>query len=620
MKEINKRSNKVTSVVLAGTLSVASLGVGAIGISSLDTVEPAQAYATSSDTASGQSSPASTDANYEKGQVVYAKSSATGEVSGVHVVNSFKTDSNVTLSDAGSYTSISNLTNTNEIDTKNDNCTFTADGSGNFMYQGDLPTSSNLPWKLDVSYELDGKSVSAEELAGRNGSLSMKFKIEPTSSSTEMENYSNNYLIQATAKFDNSICSNIVADGATSAQSSGSTQLTYMVFPGKSGEFTITADVNNFEFDGLTVVGVPLSIALNIEDSEFDEAKEDLNILKDAIETLNDGASELRVGSSSFSSGLSKLSSNSKTLLNGSSKFFKALNSAGNAGKSLDNAVSNKLSSGIQQLKSGSSTYANSLNSQAEALSAKTAGKSVETLTADYASALSTYTQTYTAVYTQIYTALIQTGQTPAVASHAAATQAMQNESVLSSLENLNAKVKTLGETSGNLGALQALTEVSQGYSKIEGGISTFSTSVETLESGTDTLSSGLQELGTAYADLNSGIATYTAGVDTLAGNYSSLDSGLTTLASGTAQLQSETANIDSEMVSAVKDKLTEYLNPSFTLADFVNGSSDHIKSVQFVYMTEVVEIESEVAQQTEETTENKSFFEKFISLFTLCQ
>ena len=69
-------------------------------------------------------------------------------------------------------------------------------------------------------------------------------------------------------------------------------------------------------------------------------------------------------------------------------------------------------------------------------------------------------------------------------------------------------------------------------------------------------------------------------------------------------------------MADTVKDKLQDYLNPSFTLTDFVNGSTDHIKRVQFVYMTDAIEVEDEEPATAEETSQDEGFFEKLFALF----
>ena len=57
-------------------------------------------------------------------------------------------------------------------------------------------------------------------------------------------------------------------------------------------------------------------------------------------------------------------------------------------------------------------------------------------------------------------------------------------------------------------------------------------------------------------------------------------------------------------MVATVKDKLQDYLNPNFTLTDFVNGSTDHIRQVQFLYMTDATEVADGEPATSKETSQ----------------
>lgn len=610
------KARKLTACALSGILSFALLGAGAFDYFAAPLAAANEDGATNTDTASKNRQ------DFTKSQVVYAKGTATGDICGVYVVNNFTSSKNASIKDCCDYSNITNLTDTSEIKTDNNTCSFTTNDKGEFMYQGDMPASTELPWSVSVKYKLDGKTMPTDELAGKSGSLKMIIKIKPTNGNSSIKDYSDNFLIQASAKLDNSICSNIVADGATSAQSSGSTQLSYMVFPGKNGNFTINCDVTDFEFDGWTIVGVPLSIALNIDDDEFSDATDDLTKLKDAIEKLDYGAYKLNIGSGDVAAGLNTLSSMSSNLSSGASSFQKAINKIKNGTDKLDTSISEDLTSGTKQLSIGSKAYIDGINSQVQTLKDKTSGSTTEALKAGYAQALSTYTQTYTAVYTQIYTQLIQTGQSADEASQNAASQAMQNESVASALSTLNNKVEELAEFSGNLGAMQGLLSATSAYSEIDSGISSLNSSAQLLAEGSSSLSSGMDKLASGYENLNSGISKYTAGVDKLAGNYKAINSGTETLSNGTKELRDETSDIDTKMIETVKDKLMQYLNPDFTMRDFVNGDTEHIERVQFIYMTDAIDAEEETSEtQSQDESQDKKqeeqgFFEKLAALF----
>ena len=85
--------------------------------------------------------------------------------------------------------------------------------------------------------------------------------------------------------------------------------------------------------------------------------------------------------------------------------------------------------------------------------------------------------------------------------------------------------------------------------------------------------------------------------------------------AGGTQELQDQTTGISGKMIDAVRDKLTEYLNPSFTLHDFVNDSTEGIENVQFVYKTDAIEIPDDDEEEAE-PEDNRTFFEKLLALF----
>ena len=230
-----------------------------------------------------------------KTQVVYAKASATGSQEGVYVVNQFESEdgSRAKASDAGDYESVKNLTDDQQLSASGTSA-FDVSADEPFLYQGDLASSTQLPWTVKAGYKLDGKTVLAEQLAGASGKLEMTLDIQPN---PECESaYADNFLLQVSGSFDNDLASSVEADGATLAQSAGNTQASYMVFPGKSGSYTINADVRDFEFGGWTIVGVPLSIARpDIHVVLMDALGKRVKFLQSVIDRLNLNAEAVHI-------------------------------------------------------------------------------------------------------------------------------------------------------------------------------------------------------------------------------------------------------------------------------------------------------------------------------------
>lgn len=109
--------------------------------------------------------------------------------------------------------------------------------------------------------------------------------------------------------------------------------------------------------------------------------------------------------------------------------------------------------------------------------------------------------------------------------------------------------------------------------------------------------------------------AAYTQGVSTLASSYGTFSSGVGTLASGANELAAQTNDLDRKALDSVKDQLSDFLNPQFTQQDFVNGSTEDIDTVQFIYMTDQVKA-PKTAKDTATEKPEQTFLQKLATLF----
>ena len=128
-------------------------------------------------------------------------------------------------------------------------------------------------------------------------------------------------------------------------------------------------------------------------------------------------------------------------------------------------------------------------------------------------------------------------------------------------------------------------------------------------------------------AQLSDGSSIYVNALNSNLANVSAKVGGKTLDAAKAAYAQSLTAYTQTitavyterytAKIQAGIDALQDYLNPSFTMTDFVNGSSEHIKRVQFVIMTDAIEVEAQDNSASETPSKEKGFFEKLLALFT---
>lgn len=265
-----------------------------------------------------------------KEEVVYVNLSNRGEAQNAHVVNAYELSSEGNIIDYGNYTNVSNLTTTEPITLENDMISVKAP-KGRFYYQGDL-AEFQLPWCISITYELNGKEVPPESLAGASGHLTLLTDIQknPAGDSAFFENYA----LQITVTLNAELCQNIKSEGATIANAGKNKAITYTVLAGKEKKFSLTTDVTDFVMEGIQINGVSLSMDLDPpDDTEFTEM---VNEMQSSVSSLNGGAIDLKNGARDFKSGLSQLSGQSSSLTEGSSAVVDGLG---------------QLSAGVNQIK-----------------------------------------------------------------------------------------------------------------------------------------------------------------------------------------------------------------------------------------------------------------------------
>ena len=292
--------------------------------------------------------------NTEKEENVYVNLREDGSVEKIYVVNSYHMDTAGDILDYGTYDSVKNLTSDTKIEQKNDTITAEA-AKGKFNYQGDMK-SKDMPWDISIDYKLDGAEISAEELAGKSGALTITLS---TKQNRKVDtSFFDNYLLQATIALDTERCSNIRAEGSTEANVGNDKQLLYNIMAGQEKEMVIMADVKDFEMDAISFKAVPASFDLDSSSVDMSELTDKTAELSDATMTLNDGAKELLNGSETLQNGLQEYA----------------------GGVDAVYAGADSLLEGISTLKGGISSYAEGtaqVDSGVNTLAEKTAGMPV---------------------------------------------------------------------------------------------------------------------------------------------------------------------------------------------------------------------------------------------------
>lgn len=327
------KKNRIIAVVLAATLVCSLAGVSALaaGKQKTDTASPAAAQTDSADT-----TPSSTT-----GETVYVIANADGSAKKVIVSQKYDPDDPNAAQEARSSL-------TDAVNVKDDNC-----------WQG--TTDKPLPVTMHITYTLDGKSVSADALAGKSGHVTMRFDYENTQYETKTiagksQRIYVPFAVLTGAILDSDNFRNVSVTNGKLVDDGDHTVVVGMAFPGLQENLAldtdkleipsyveVSADVTDFSIE-TTLTVVTNSVFNDVDDDNLDkdaldELSDDLDKLTDAMEQLMDGSDELfdgldtlldkshdlADGVGQLSSGLKKLDANSAQLNEGAKTVFNTL-------------------------------------------------------------------------------------------------------------------------------------------------------------------------------------------------------------------------------------------------------------------------------------------------------
>lgn len=562
---------------------------------------------------------AASEAEFTAEEVIYARLGADGTPKEGYAVVALNVSSAGTVTHYGDYSAVVNLSDTTPIGYADGAVTMEAE-PGRWYYEGTL-AEVELPWDIEITYELDGEAISPEELGGKSGEL--EINIRTSKNEAVSGSFYDNYLLQFTITLDSALCENVVVTGGTAANAGSSKTVSLMVLPGSDGDVGLTADVHDFEMSGMTIAAVPYDVADSLGD--MSELTDGLGQLVDAISQLSDGASQLssgasqlKYGASQYGSGLTQLSEGSAQLTAASDQIAAALAQIGSMGGQTPEGGTVSLSalaqlpSALRQLKAGLEQI----------------GAGIDQLNEGYAAA-----------YTALASAIEAIPAASVTEEDIGALMAANPDSA--ALQSLIANYQAAQTVKGTWEQVKAaFSAVQQNLPAFSKSITTVCESLETMASQIEAaltatggsvdlgslvqLMSGLEQLAANYAEFDEALKTYTGGVDTLAANWSGIQSGINSLTSGASSLAGGVGTLDEE-TQAIPDQIdgllgsgedeSEYVSESFL--DERNGEPD---SVQFVISTEGIEAPADDAPD-EAPQETQGFFarlwSKIVALFS---
>lgn len=484
----------------------------------------------------------------EKEETVYEFTDAEGKIDKTIVSVWLKNNTQEkSLQDVSSLKNIENIKGKETFKQKGNAITWNAKGK-DIYYQGDA--GKEIPLKVKVTYTLNDKEISAKDIKGKSGRVSIHVSYENELTLENTKNQVPMFMISGMI-LDDEVFSNVEIDNGKVIQD-GSRNI--VVGYGISGlneslslkeeiiptSFTIRANVKKFKTSEM------MTFASNSFLKELDLHNiNSIDGLKGSLQSLSDASNKLIQGSTSLSEGMALLTNKSSALANG----IYALNEGT---KKLDSGLSSlspalvemrsgakKLEAGLMQVLDGITQAMNAraqLYNGAEAISngMDEAGKALSTSIQ--------YNQKTDQYLKGIQNALTNENLTPE--QKELLNQVLQPE-VLNQIVQANT-----GSMMYQQGVLNQLTNVAA-EGTLKNGIAKM---MAALGTGENSLGYGLQKMQMAFiaTQQQNGTSGLIEGMQILEAGMDEIIKGTQQLKTGSSQLYAGTSQLDMQVPSLI--------------------------------------------------------------------
>lgn len=389
------------------------------------------------------------------------------------------------------------------------------------------------------------------------------------------------------------------------------------MLPGKGIDTYITADVEDFEMDAVSINGVKLNLNIDVDYTKIDKKADDAT---DAVSKLDDGTGE-------FLDGLTQITGKNAELINGAYSAFVGICSAS------ETVLNEQLTAnGIGKVSLTPTTYSKVLNDLLETLDPAAVHQKA------YSRAYRRVSQEveqkqdelyYRAAMQAVKAQLLQQGMDEAAADEYLQTdqgkalvdgtaagmsdeqkaqikeayiqQMMQSSAVTSQINEAVASAESSAKE------IRSLKTQLDDYQKFYYGVCEYTLAVSDARDGASQLADGTNEL-------NENVGLLSDAVSEFRGKMSKLYDGISELKDATEEFLDEISKLKGEVHDIVSDMI-DNLKGNGILRSFVSKENTEVKSVQFVIKTDAVSA-GDAAQQAETPEESLTFWQKLLHLF----
>lgn len=490
---------KITSVILSAAVLLGGVGYAAAARGEKPESEESRLFS---------------QRTSDKEETVYVIADADGNTEKVIVSEWLKNpDGAESLEDVSTLGDIMNVRGDETYTGSGSDITWAASGS-DIYYQG--RSDKALPVGVNVSYYLDNSQVTADELMGKSGHITVRFDyVNNEKRSQDGRTYYVPFALVTGLVLDNDSYKNISLVNGSLTNDGDRSIAVGVGFPGlgeslglEEGKlptyFEMSADVTDFDgITSMTVATNELFSQLNLDDvssvSDLSDSLSELNdgalALVDGTKELYDGLSTLLTKSGELTEGIDTLYTGAKELNGGIANLKSGADTLSGGLSELDAGLSG-LSSNSESLRSGAAQIAGSILASADS-QLKAAGLELPALTME----------NYAAVLDGAIAAVGASGMDEAQAA-----------AMTASLNGLRTQL--------------------DGIAAFYSGVATYTAGVDSAAAGSAELKAGAEQLSGGAAQLQSGSKALYGGIGTLKEGSTALVDGVTELCDGSKALR----------------------------------------------------------------------------------
>lgn len=543
-----------------------------------------------------------------KNETVYSKIDTNGNVIKTTVTDKLINDNKLdTITDLTDLDKIINLSNNNTFNKDNNQITWNTSGN-NLTYQG--TSNKELPISINISYKLDGNSITVDDLLGKSGHVDITLKYTNNERNLVYVNGTNTYLytpfiVTMGTIIKDTDATNLKITNGKIINNGLSNILVGISAPG------LYESLNMYELKDLDTITISydttsfnLPTIYNVATSKLLE-NNDLSIFN-KLNTLTSASTSLKENIDALTEGSNKLLESSITLNNGTSQIYQNL--------SYVNQKLKEINEGAINLDNGLNDIINTLNKVKESLNNSSNDESIGKLKLlidtdlNTANNLKTMNDTLKANYEEYNLKNI----TYKEAITADPTMNLYNLKLAyeNNYENNNQLITLLNSNASALA--ETLTTLNNIDTEVSNMLSTLTTYLEKAHDGSTELANGTTALST-------GVNTLTTKVEELYNGTTALSEGINTLNTGITAYNEKGIT---PLSNTINNNLSGNINKIKKLADLGNNyqtftmkNTTDNGETKFIIVLDGQKVEKTTVK-TETKTEKLSFIDRIKNLF----